>query len=107
VRSEAYPDAKVVDYLCAWDQGQELWMRYYCRFVDAMPTLGKPGCVLMWLNCRHPNYIRGGKNLPEYIVKAQSRQDRPWVGDVWGLFAAGHYMEAENLKKILEQRFNK
>ncbi|MES2504115.1 MAG: hypothetical protein V4534_04470 [Myxococcota bacterium] len=106
VRTESYADSKVVDYLCAWDQPNELWMRYYCRFIDAMPTFNKPGCVLMWVNCRHPYYIRGN-DLPEHIKKAQARKDRPWVGDVWNLFKAGHQVEADNMKAILESRFGK
>lgn len=105
VRSEAYPDSRVIDYLCAWDQGKELWMRYYCRFVDAMPTFNKAGCVLMWLNCRHPYYVRGEKSLPKAIADGQARLDRPWVGDIWRFFPAGHRIEAENLKRILEYRF--
>ena len=30
--------------------------------------------------------------------------DRPWVGDFWGLFQAGHQVEMRNLKTILEYR---
>lgn len=107
VRCKAYSDSKVVDYLCAWDQGEELWMRYYFRFVDAQPTLKKPGTILMWLNCHHPYYEKGGENTPKRIADAQSRQDRPWVGDFWKYFEAGHRIEANNLKAILEHRFSK
>lgn len=107
VRTESYEASRVVDYLCAWDQAEELWMRYYCRFVDAMPTFGKPGCVLIWTNCRHPYYLRESSNKPQHIRESQNRQDRPWVGDVWNLFQAGHMVEAENMKRILEARFMK
>ena len=51
---EVYPDAKVVDYLCAWDQAQELWMRYYFRCIDAKPTINKPGTIVLWTNCKPP-----------------------------------------------------
>ncbi len=37
---DAYPDSRVVDHVCAWDQGDELWMRYHFRFLDAMPRAG-------------------------------------------------------------------
>lgn len=104
---DAYPDAKVVDYLCAWDQGNELWMRYYMRFIDAMPTIGKPGTIVMWLNCRHPFYTRNLPSHPQYIQEAQARKDRPWVGDFWPMFKAGHDFEAQNLKLIAEHRFGK
>lgn len=107
VETKSHEASGVVDYLCAWDQGEELWMRYYCRFIDAQPTFGKPGCVMLWTNCRHPYYLRESPNKPQHIVESQMRKDRPWVGDVWNLFQAGHMVEAENLKKILESRFRK
>ena len=107
VKTESHEPSKVVDYLCAWDQGEELWMRYYCRFVDAEPTFNKPGCVLLWTNCRHPYYLRNTANKPQHIVDSQNRKDRPWVGDVWNLFYAGHMVEAENMKRILETRFKR
>lgn len=105
VKTESNKETGVVDYLCAWDQGQELWMRYLCRFVDAEPVFKKPGCVLLWTNCRHPNYLRSSPEKPEHIQKGQQRKDRPWVGDVWHLFKAGHQVEAENMRAILEARF--
>ena len=106
IRSEAYPDSRVVDYPCAWDQGDELWMRYYFRFIDAMPTLRKPGTVVLWTNCKHPYYDRATENLPKYIAEPRSRTDRPWVGDIWGQFDAIHRIEMGNLKRILEYRYS-
>jgi len=105
VRSEAYRDCRVVDYPCAWDQGDELWMRYHFRFVDAMPTLRKPGTVMLWTNCKHPYYDRSVTNVPNYISDARERTDRNWVGDIWPYFDAIHRIEAMNLKAILEYRF--
>lgn len=105
VKTESHFESGTVDYLCAWDQGEELWMRYYCRFVDAAPTFGRPGCVLLWTNCRHPYYLRESPIKPQHIAESQGRKDRPWVGDVWNLFQAGHMVEAENMKRILEVRF--
>jgi len=105
VRAEAYPDCRVVDYPCAWDQGDELWMRYHFRFVDAMPTLRKPGTVMLWTNCKHPYYDRSVTNVPSYISEARERTDRDWVGDIWPYFDAIHRIEAMNLKAILEYRF--
>lgn len=105
IRSEAYPDSKVVDYPCAWDQGEELWMRYYLRFIDAMPTLHKPGTIVLWTNCKHPYYDRNITDVPNYITEGRYRTDRRWVGDFWSSFYAGHLLEAKNLKAILEYGF--
>jgi hypothetical protein len=105
IRAEAYPDSKVVDYPCAWDQGEELWMRYHLRFIDAMPTLRKPGTVMFWSNCKHPYYERNVTDVPDYISKNRERSDRIWVGDFWQHFYAGHLLEARNMKAILEYRF--
>jgi len=105
IRAEAYPDCRVVDYPCAWDQGEELWMRYHFRFVDAMPTLRKPGTVMLWTNCKHPYYDRNVTNVPDYISGGRERTDRKWVGDIWKYFDPIHRIEAMNLKAILEYRF--
>ena len=102
---EAYPGPSVVDYLCAWDQALELWMRYYFRFVDAQPTLNKPGTVVLWTNCKHPYYDRNTPNLPDYIAEGHNRTNRSWVGDYWLQFDAIHKVEINNLKRILEYRF--
>ncbi len=90
-------EALVVDYHCAWDQGDDLWMIYLNRIVPAELVLGKPGSVIFWQNCRHPNYY----NNP-YPDTAPPK--RPWVGNFWDMFYAGHTVELENLKKILEYR---
>ena len=95
---------RVVDYFCAWDQNTDLWMRYYCRFIDAQECLNKPGTVMMWLNCHHPYYDRGTTDVPGHIKASLARTDRPWVGDIWRFFGAGHRLEARNLKLILEAR---
>ena len=106
IRSEAYPDSRVVDYPCAWDQGDELWMRYYFRFISAMPTIGKPGTIVLWTNCKHPYYDRNTTHpVPDYIKKEIERTDRKWVGDIWKYFDAIHKIEMSNLKKILEYRY--
>lgn len=105
IRSEAYPDSRVVDYPCAWDQGDELWMRYYFRFLDAMPVLRKPGTIMLWTNCKHPYYDRSVADVPESISKGRARTDRKWVGDIWPNFDAIHRIETKNLKTILEYRF--
>lgn len=105
MRCEAYPDSKVVDYLCAWDQKEELWMRYHLRFLDAMAVIQKPGTIATWLNCKHPYYDKTQPAEANYIQQSQQRTDRTWVGDFWNFFPAGHIMEANNLKHILEKRF--
>ncbi|WP_234326417.1 hypothetical protein [Streptomyces sp. NRRL S-337] len=48
--------------------------------------------------------------LPAPLLRRQPhperapRPDRPWVGDYWDLFYAGHTVEMHNLKAILEHR---
>lgn len=104
LKIEAYPESGVVDYLCAWDQGHELWMRYHFRFLDAMKTIKKPGTIVLWNNCRHPYYDRS-EDAPEYVAGPRARKDRLWVGDFWNSFYTGHLIETQNMKKILEARF--
>ncbi len=90
-------DALTVDYHCAWDQGDDLWMIYLNRIVPAELVLKKPGSVLFWQNCRHPYYDKNP--YPE-----KSPPGRVWVGEMWDYFYAGHTAELENLRKILEYR---
>jgi hypothetical protein len=93
-------EALTVDMKCAWDQGEQLWMIYLHRIVPAELVLGKPGSVVIWTNCHHQNYDKNPN--PELVPYPE----RPWVGDLWGLFYAGHRVEIENLKKILEHRYS-
>jgi hypothetical protein len=97
-RVVANPDAMTVDYHCAWDQGDRLWMIYLMRVVPARLVLDRPGSVVTWTNCRHPYY--DDNPHPELAP----RPDRPWVGDYWDMFDAGHRIEMDNLKTILEYR---
>ena len=90
-------EALTVDYHCAWDQGEDLWMIYLNRIVPAELVLNKPGSVVFWQNCRHPYY-----NDNPYPEKAP--EGRPWVGNFWDMFYAGHWVELMNLKNILEYR---
>lgn len=94
----ANPEAMTVDYHCSWDQGEKLWMIYLMRVVPAQVVLDKPGSVITWTNCRHPYY--DANPHPD----TAPRPDRPWVGDYWDLFYAGHTVEMNNLKAILEYR---
>jgi hypothetical protein len=48
---KSVPGAMTVDYHCAWDQGEELWMIYLMRVVPAELVLKKPGSVVLWTNC--------------------------------------------------------
>ncbi|MGC4807703.1 SRPBCC family protein [Micromonospora sp. DT233] len=91
-------EALTLDYHCAWDQGEDLWMIYLFRVVPAERVLGRPGSVVTWTNCHHPNYDKNP--YPELAPDPQ----RPWVGDFWPLFYAGHKIELTNLKRILEHR---
>lgn len=92
------PGAMTVDYHCAWDQGDELWMIYLMRVIPAELVFKKPGSVVLWTNCHHPYYDNNPH--PELVPN----KDRPWVGVYWKLFYGGHWIEMTNLKKILEYR---
>jgi len=94
---KANKEALLVDYHCAWDQGEDLWMIYLNRIVPAQTVLNKPGSIVFWQNCKHPYY----KENP-YPEKAP--EGRPWVGNFWDMFYAGHVVELENLKRILEYK---
>jgi len=96
-KTVAQPAALTVDYHCAWDQGDELWMVYLNRIVPAETVLKRPGSVVIWTNCRHPYYAKNP--FPEL-----SAPERAWVGDWWPLFYGGHSIELGNLKAILEHR---
>ena len=97
-RTVSQPEARTVDYHCAWDQGKHLWMIYLMRVVDAQVVLDKPGSVVLWTNCHHPFYDHNP--YPE-----AAPPERPvWVGDFWDMFGAGHRLELLNLKAIAEYR---
>ncbi|MBP1159782.1 SRPBCC family protein [Rhodococcus sp. PvR099] len=98
VRTVTDSGAMTVDYHCAWDQGQHLWMIYLMRVVDAEAVLNAPGSVVLWNNCHHPFY-------DENPYPETAPADRPvWVGDFWDMFSAGHQLEMDNLKAICEYR---
>jgi hypothetical protein len=97
-RTVATPDAMTVDYHCAWDQGEDLWMIYLMRVIDAQVVLNKPGSVVTWINCRHPFYDEN----PYPHTAPTGRKE--WVGDFWDMFSAGHQLELDNLKAICEYR---
>jgi hypothetical protein len=97
-RTVSQREALTVDYHCAWDQGDELWMIYLNRIVPAETVLGRSGSVVIWTNCRHPYYAKNP--FPERSPVSR----REWVGDWWPLFYAGHTIELGNLKAILEHR---
>lgn len=97
-RTVAHAEAMTVDYHCAWDQPDHLWMIYLMRVIPAPLVLGKPGSVVLWTNCHHPFYARNP--FPEAGVPGR----KFWVGDAWHMFYAGHSIEMKNLKLILEHR---
>jgi hypothetical protein len=97
-RTVAHPTAGTVDYHCAWDQANHLWMVYLMRVIDAQIVLNRPGSVVTWTNCHHPFY--DDNPYPETAPAG-----RPvWVGDFWDMFGAGHLLELRNLKAIAEYR---
>ncbi len=98
VRTVAHDDALTVDYHCAWDQGERLWMIYLNRVIPAELVLDRPGSVVVWTNCHHPYYDKNP--FPEL----NHDPEREWVGDWWPLFYAGHSIELANLQRILEHR---
>ena len=91
-------DAMTVDYHCAWDQPDQLWMIYLMRVVPAQLVLNRPGSVVLWTNCRHPNYDKNP--FPDKAPPSR----KVWVGELWPFFYAGHWVEMQNLKHILEYR---
>jgi len=93
------PEAMTVDYHCSWDQGDELWMIYLMRIVPAPLVLKREGCVVLWTNCHHPYYDQNP--FPEKSPPGRNI----WVGDMWPFFYAGHWLELQNLKHILEFRY--
>lgn len=97
-RTVANPQARIVDYHCAWDQGKHLWMIYLMRVIDAQLVLDKPGSVVLWTNCHHPFYDHNP--YPETAPPQRS----VWVGDLWDMFGPGHQLELRNLKVIAEYR---
>jgi hypothetical protein len=97
-KTVSHREALTVDYHCAWDQGDELWMVYLNRIVPAETVLKRPGTVVIWTNCRHPYYAKN-----PFPARCQDPK-RTWVGDWWPLFYAGHTIELANLKAILEHR---
>lgn len=107
IKMQTSKEYGVIDYYCAVDTPLELWMRYYFRILDAQPTLNKAGTVVLWTNCKHPYYDRNKdeSNYPSYIKKGHAA-DRLWIGDFWNQFDVIHKIELNNLKHILECRFN-
>jgi len=97
-KTVASREALTVDYHCAWDQPEKLWMIYLMRVVPAQLVLGKPGSVVLWTNCKHPNYDKN-----PFADRAPENR-KVWVGDLWPFFYAGHWIEMQNLKSILEYR---
>lgn len=91
-------EAMTVDYHCAWDQPDKLWMIYLMRIVPATLVLDRPGSVILWTNCKHPFYEQNP--FPEKAPKDR----KVWVGDLWPFFYAGHQVELDNLKAIVEYR---
>ena len=97
-RTVVNPVARTVDYHCSWDQKDHLWMIYLMRVIDAQVVFNKPGSVVLWTNCKHPFY-------DENPFEDTAPQERGvWVGDLWPFFYAGHHVEMQNLKAILEYR---
>lgn len=97
-RVVASREARTVDFHCSWDQGRDLWMIYLMRVVPAELVLKRSGSVVLWTNCRHPYYDKNP--YPE----AAPADRKVWVGDLWPFFYAGHHIEMQNLKAILEYR---
>lgn len=100
VRTVSHAGAMTVDYHCAWDQGDTLWMIYLCRVIPAELVLARPGSVVTWTNCHHPYY--DANPFPEL-----GPPEREWVGEWWPLFYGGHSIELANLKAIAEHRYRR
>lgn len=105
VRSEPHKEIFSVDHHFAWDQKEDLWMRQFWRFVDAKGAINRSGTILNWFSFKHPFYDRKSPNLPSWLKDAQGKRSRDWLGDYWRYFHAWHKIEADNLRYILEHRF--
>lgn len=103
VRIESHRETGCVDILSAWDQWDELFLRIHLRFLDAQAAMGRPGTMMLWSMFKHP-YYEGGPDAPPHIREAIARPGRMWVGEFWKVFPAGHAIEANNMKLILEHR---
>lgn len=97
-RTVSHPQAMTVDHHCAWDQADHLWMIDLMRVVSAPLVLGRPGCIVLWTHCHHPNYAHNP--YPETAVPGRQF----WIGDAWPLRYATHTVALENLKRIAETR---
>ena len=93
-----------VDYHCAWDQAEELYMRVHLRFLDAQGAMGRPGTMMLWSTFRHP-YFSPSPRHPAHLRASAERPGRAWISEMWPLFPAIHGLEAENLRRILEARW--
>ena len=69
--------ARTVDYHCAWDQGDKLWMIYLMRVIPAQLVLNNPGSVITCMNCRYRFYAENP--FPETAPENR----KVWVGDMW------------------------
>ena len=97
-RTITHEAAGTVDFHCAWDQPDQMWMVYLMRVIPAQTVFNKPGSVITWTNCHHPYYDKN----PFPLTAPRDRSE--WVGDMWHFFYAGHKVEMDNLKAILEYR---
>jgi len=97
-RTISHEASGTIDFHCAWDQPNQMWMIYLMRVIPAQLVFNKPGTVITWTNCRHPFYDKNP--FPETAPKDRDE----WVGDMWPFFYAGHKIELNNLKQILEYR---
>lgn len=106
IRSEINFEASTVDFMAAWDQKEELWMRSYLRLIDAKPSINRPGVIINRLSYKHPYFDTNYAHSPAWLKDAQMRKDRVWVGKEWPYMVTRHKIEAENLRFILEHRYH-
>jgi hypothetical protein len=104
VRVVASGESGCVDYHCAWDQREELYMRVHLRFLDAQGAMGRSGTMLLWSTFRHPYFVPNPDH-PAHVRASIEQPGRTWIGDMWPLFPAVHALEASNLRRVLEARW--
>lgn len=89
IRCISDENAHTIEFQCNHSDPDELWMVYKCTVMDANEVIGRPGSALIWIVFVHEKV----KNDPSLAMG-------------YKYMYTAHGIEAGNLKKILESRYN-